>query len=89
MTLSSKVNSPHTIYFRALCGATVVKLHPKFRRNETLEVRRVVTSASRIQRKTRTRWCARAHERKCVRERVSARERERDRARVTEREGEA
>ena len=39
-TLSSKVNLPHAINFRALCGANLVTSRSKFRPNETCELHR-------------------------------------------------
>ena len=40
-TLSAKVNLPHGINFRALCGANLVTSSLKFGSNETLVVHRV------------------------------------------------
>ena len=37
-SLSSKVNLPHAINFRAFCGANVVTYPPEFREDETLEL---------------------------------------------------
>ena len=41
-TLSSKVNLPHEIDFKALFGANLVALRSDFPANETLDVHRVV-----------------------------------------------
>ena len=40
-TISSKVDLPHAINFRALCGVNLITLRSKFRANETPELHRV------------------------------------------------
>ena len=45
MTLSSKVNFPHTINFRVLCGANVVTHPAECKEDETRVVRQVVSGA--------------------------------------------
>jgi len=47
-TLSSKVNLPEAINFRALCGANLVTYPPVFLGNETVEVHRVAQDKRRV-----------------------------------------